>query len=91
MENVDMSRQQRIENWLVQAVAEELEKPPESIEKEVPLSEMGLDSVSAVALTGELEDWLEQEVDPTLIFDYPTIRALAAHLCSTDAEKNADA
>lgn len=69
-----------IEHWLQQAVAEALEKPTDTIALDVPLSEMGLDSVAAVALTGDLEDWSGLEVDPTLIFDYPTIQALAEHL-----------
>lgn len=72
--------QAAIENWLQAAVAKALEKPVSSIAKDVPLSEMGVDSVEAVALTGDLEDWSGLEVDPTLVFDYPTIAALASHL-----------
>lgn len=69
-----------IEQWLQSAVAEALEKPVHTIALDVPLSELGLDSVAAVALTGDLEDWSGLAVDPTLIFDYPTIQALAEHL-----------
>ncbi len=31
-------------------------------------------------MTGDLEDWLGCELDPTLLYDYPTIDALAWHL-----------
>ncbi len=74
-----------IEQWLQAAVAEAVEKPAPTIALDVPLSEMGLDSVAAVALTGDLEDWSGLEVDPTLIFDYPTIQALAEYLTSEPA------
>lgn len=77
---------QAIEGWLQNAVAEELNQPVSAIALDVPLSEMGLDSVAAVALTGDLEDWSGLEVDPTLIFDYPTIAALAAHLTEANPE-----
>lgn len=77
---------QAIEGWLQNAVAEELNQPVSAIALDVPLSEMGLDSVAAVALTGDLEDWSGLEVDPTLIFDYPTIAALAAYLTEANPE-----
>jgi acyl carrier protein len=80
MENLKTPSQSEIEAWLQEAVAKALEKPVASIARDIPLSEMGVDSVEAVALTGDLEDWSGLEVDPTLIFDYPTIAALAAHL-----------
>lgn len=80
MENLKTPSKAEIELWLQAAVAKALEKPVASIAIDVPLSEMGVDSVEAVALTGDLEDWSGLEVDPTLIFDYPTIGALAAHL-----------
>ncbi|MEL6606584.1 MAG: acyl carrier protein, partial [Cyanobacteria bacterium J06614_10] len=41
----------------------------------------GLDSSAAIGLTGDLEDWLGQSVDPTLLYDYPTVDALVAYLC----------
>lgn len=80
MENKTPLTREALEQWLQQAVAQALEKPVASIARDVPLSEMGMDSVAAVALTGDLEDWSGLEVDPTLIFDYPTIQALSEHL-----------
>jgi len=39
-----------------------------------------LDSVAAVGLAGELEDWLDVELPATILWDYPTIAALAEYL-----------
>jgi len=33
-------------------------------------------------MTGDLEEWLEREFDPTVLYDYPTIELLTAHLAS---------
>jgi acyl carrier protein len=33
-----------------------------------------------VVLSGDLQTWLEIELDPTLLYDYPTIQSLAEYL-----------
>jgi acyl-CoA synthetase (AMP-forming)/AMP-acid ligase II len=48
----------------------------------------GLDSSAAVGLTGDLEDWLETEIDPTLLYDYPTVEAIVKHLSLEINAKN---
>lgn len=50
-----------------------------------PLADYGLESRSVIALTGEVEDWLEIELDPTMFFDHPSIDALAAFLAAETA------
>ena len=40
----------------------------------------GLGSLQAASLAGELEEWLGRPLAPTLVYDYPTIVSLAAHL-----------
>ena len=36
--------------------------------------------MQAVGLAGELEDWLGRPLSPTLVYEHPTIEALARHL-----------
>ena len=38
---------------------------------------MGVDSVHAVSLVGDVELHFDIDVDPTMIFDYPTLSAIA--------------
>ena len=45
-----------------------------------PFTRYGLESRDAVAISGELQDWLGRALAPTLVYDYPNIEALAAHL-----------
>ena len=52
---------------------------PEEIELRARLFDLGLDSLMAVELKSRLERTLCFTLRPTLVFDYPTIEALAAH------------
>jgi hypothetical protein len=45
-----------------------------------PFADLGLDSLTAVELTHQLEKALGLHVAPTATWDFPNIRALAEHL-----------
>ena len=66
-----------IESWLVERAAFYLERSADDIDPSIPLAEAGFDSVAAVSLCGDVESRWEIEADPTLVFDYPTITAIA--------------
>lgn len=68
--------------WLVSQLAEQLSIDPNSISVNEPLTRYGLDSIDAVTLVGELEDWLEEELPSTLFWDYPTIEQCSEYLVS---------
>lgn len=76
-----------ISQWLVSKLAEELQIDPEEIDIHEPFTSYGISSVLAVSLSGDLEDWLGRPLSPTLVFDFPTIEALAKHL---SGEQEAD-
>jgi myxalamid-type polyketide synthase MxaB len=52
---------------------------PEDIELRARLFDLGLDSLMAVELKTRIERTLCFSLRPTLVFDYPTIEALAGH------------
>ncbi len=72
--------QKEVQTWIVNYVAELLEINPNRIDVTIPFDRYGLDSSAAVGLAGDLEDWLERELDPTLLYDYPTIKTLSQHI-----------
>jgi acyl carrier protein len=63
--------------WLTIRLASYLDVPVNAVDAMVPLAEMGVDSVHAVSLVGDVELHFDIDVDPTMIFDYPTLSAIA--------------
>ena len=53
-----------------------------------PLADMGVDSVRAVGLVGDMEMYYDIDVDPTLIFDYPTLAHIAEYISSALVEQS---
>lgn len=73
-------RQSPISEWLIDRVALLLKVDAAEIDPSLPLAELGIDSVGAVSLVGEVEDEWQLDVDPTMIFDYPTIDDIAVYI-----------
>lgn len=69
-----------IQEWITFYLANLLDMQPDDVDSETPFESYGLDSAAAVAMTGDLEDWLGYELEPTLVYDYPTIEKLASYL-----------
>ena len=73
--------------WLTAQLASYLEVSATAIEPTVPLAEMGVDSVHAVSLVGDVEAHFDIDVDPTMIFDYPTLAHIAEYIDDAVAEQ----
>lgn len=74
-----------VEGWLVATVAAETGLRPDEVDVDRPLAEFGLSSVGLVGLTTGLAVVTGSEVDPSLVFEYPTIGALSIALGATSA------
>lgn len=77
-----------IQSWLVNQVANHLGIAASSVDPKEPFARYGLDSVTAVRLSGDLEEWLGRSLSPTLVYDYPTISALATYLGEAQSTEN---
>ena len=69
-----------IQQWLIARLAQKLGVSQQEIHPEEPFAVMGLDSVQAVRLSAELEDYLGKKLSPTVVYDYPNISSLAHYL-----------
>lgn len=69
-----------IQDWIVAYLADLLEIEPDEVDVTISFDRYGLDSSAAVGMTGDLETWLGKELDPTLLYDYPTVEALVQHI-----------
>jgi acyl carrier protein len=70
----------QIRDWICKYIADILQVPVHDIATDVSFDRLGLDSASAVALVGDLEEWLGFDIDPTLPHDFPTVESLASEL-----------
>ena len=75
-----MKPRKAVRDWLIAYVATELTLDANSVDPAAPFRALGLSSRGAVALTGDLGAWLGRSLIPTLLYDYPSINALADHL-----------
>ncbi len=78
-----------IEDWLIAWTAAETGVEAAAIELNRSFASLGLDSVTGVWLVGDLQAWLGRAVDSTLVWDYPTIETMAAHLAREEAIEGA--
>ncbi|GAA4548857.1 acyl carrier protein [Amycolatopsis samaneae] len=72
----------QVRAWLIDRVAFLLELRAQDIDPDAELAELGLDSVYAVMLGGEIEEEFGLVVEPTVAWDNPTITVLAGHLAA---------
>jgi acyl carrier protein len=71
-----------LRTWLTHRVAYYVERESGDIDADAPVASYGLDSVYAFALCGDIEDEFKLRIEPTLVWDYATVAALAAKLAS---------
>lgn len=69
-----------VQSWLISYLAELLEMPSSEIEVDIPFERYGLSSAEGTILIGDLEAWVGYKLAPTLVYEYPTIEALAGYI-----------
>jgi acyl transferase domain-containing protein/acyl-CoA synthetase (AMP-forming)/AMP-acid ligase II/acyl carrier protein len=77
-----------IQTWIVDQLVKRTGINADEVDVRKPFRSYGLDSVASVAITGELGAWLGRQLSPTLIYEHPTIAALAQHLADEIVPSN---
>jgi len=75
-----MLTEEIIKNWLVQYLSQLVGVTPEQINPQTTFSEYGLESGILMGFTADLEKWLNVELSIDVLFEYPTVDALARHV-----------
>jgi len=70
-------------NWLTLKFADWLEVSPDELDPQQPIASYGLDSISAVTLSVQLEEELGVELETAVLWERPTLESLAEHLAET--------
>lgn len=73
-------QQGKIRTWLDEWLARRLHFSPTALVNGKSFADYGLDSVMAVELAMDLEKWLTYPLEATIVWNFPTPDALAAHL-----------
>ena len=79
LELLDTMRE-TIEGWIVERLAECAGIDPQDVDLALPCAAYGLDSLSGVAIAGDLELWLQLHLSPALLWEMPSVEQLAQHL-----------
>lgn len=69
-----------IEHWLIHKFAEQLSLASGEIDPFAEFFSFGMDSMDAIMISGDLEDWLQVELPSTLLWDYPNINLASEFL-----------
>ncbi len=72
--------QLEIQTWLIAEIARRRGIAPESVDVNATFATYRLESLEGVNMAGALEDFLGVELEPTLVWDFPTIEKLSRHL-----------
>ena len=72
--------EQEIVDWCRDYVARTLDVPVEKVDPNAEFDALGFDSAAAVALVVEVGAWLNVDLEPAALFDFPTISAFAGYL-----------
>ena len=81
----DASEYQELVDWLTIKVAGYVNAPPATIGVDIPLADCGIDSVLGMTLCADLQCEKGFAVETTIVWDYPTIDAIAAYLAAERA------
>ncbi|MFC3455611.1 SDR family NAD(P)-dependent oxidoreductase [Amycolatopsis speibonae] len=78
-----------IRAWLVARVAERTGLRESQVDPDLPLHESGLSSRESMELAADLGRYLGRPLAPTLVWEFPTITALADHLSTVERSATA--
>jgi acyl carrier protein len=71
-----------IQGFIISKLAEELKINPAEVEVRAQFASLGLDSIVIFNVTGDLAAWLQRDLESTLLWEHPTIEAVAQFLAA---------
>jgi polyketide synthase PksN len=73
------------QTWLTNLFSQELKLEPSKLEVDIPFQDYGVDSILLAQLLRSMNQLLENDLDPSILFEYSTIESLAAWFVSNHA------
>lgn len=72
----------QLTTWMRTYVADLLGIPEHDVDPHLTFTDLGLSSIQAAQLTGDLGAHLDMDVEPTVVYDFATIDRLSHELAS---------
>ncbi|MGI9474535.1 MAG: AMP-binding protein [Rubripirellula sp.] len=69
-----------IESWMADWLVARAGVTPSDVDYDKPFAEYGLDSMTAVEMSGEIEDWSGVGLTPIVAWNHPTVKRLSAFI-----------
>ena len=79
-----------ISDWCLAYIRRTIDDPTIAVGTDIGFAQMGLNSATSAYFIVELEEWLGTELEPELVFEYPTIADLTRHIVGRRDGGNAD-
>ena len=76
-----------IKNFVLEKVALRTKTPIDQLSENTDLASVGVDSLNAVLICGNLEDEFELEIEPIVMFKYKTAKQVAEAVLDMLTEK----
>ena len=76
----DSQTAQQVMGFLKSEIARFTKTVPESIADDAVLIDLGLQSIDAVIMSGNVEDTFNIELDPATVFEHETLASFAAEI-----------
>ena len=83
-----MPSETEIRDWCLAYLSRTVDNLSIPIGPDIPFPQMGLDSATSAYFIVELEEWVGVELEPELVFDYPTVDELARHIVACGSAAN---
>jgi acyl carrier protein len=80
------SSESDIRAWCIEYLTGKLKLPASRIDPDTKFARLGMDSATSVFLVMDLEEWLGVELDTNLVFEHPSVTALARYVANQLAE-----
>ncbi len=80
--NDDSPTRAQVHQWFTESLADVLGVGADTIRVNEKFDRYGLDSSAAIGMTESLGSWLGCELEPTLLYDHPTIEDVSKYLVS---------
>jgi acyl carrier protein len=66
--------------WCKEYIARTLDVPIDRVDANAEFDALGFDSAAAVALVADIGTWLDRDLEPASLFEFPTISSYAEYL-----------